>query len=321
MAAMGAANDDISSSAWGVARRPVLGKDGPGDVLAEPASRGAAGDVMAALGDIRGYVAMLGARAARLADVALPPLCLSCGKGIETHGALCGDCWRAVEFIERPFCPVTGIPFAFDPNVEGGDPNAEGGDPNAEGGGEIVSAAALASPPPYAKARAVMRYGDVAARIVLRFKYADRMEAAPAFARWMARAGAELLADADVVAPVPLHRSRLFSRRFNQSAELARHVAALSGVRFMPGLLERVRATRPQVGLSGDARRRNVAGAFRLGAKARAAVEDRIVVIVDDVVTTGATVDACARALKAAGAAEVRVLALARVVPGEGVTI
>jgi ComF family protein len=262
---------------------------------------------MAALTDFRGFVSRLGARAGRLADIALPPLCLACGKGIEAHGALCGDCWRTVEFIERPFCPVTGIPFPFDPNAQGSE--------------DIVSAAALASPPPYARARAVMRYGDTAARIVLRFKYADRMEAAPAFARWMARAGAELLADADVIAPVPLHRSRLFSRRFNQSAELARHVAVLSGVRFAPGLLERVRATRPQVGLSGDARRRNVAGAFRLGGRARALAEGRIVVIVDDVVTTGATVDACARALKAAGALEVRVLALARVVPGEGVTI
>jgi ComF family protein len=264
---------------------------------------------MVTFADLRGLVSMLGARAGRLADIALPPLCLACGKGIEAHGALCGDCWRAVEFIERPFCPVTGIPFPFDPNAEDGS------------GEEIVSAAALASPPPYAKARAVMRYGDTAARIVLRFKYADRMEAAPAFARWMARAGTELLADADVVAPVPLHRSRLFSRRFNQSAELARHVAGLSGIRFAPGLLERVRATRPQVGLSGDARRRNVAGAFRLGAGARASVEGRTVVIVDDVVTTGATVEACARVLKAAGAREVCVLALARVVPGEGVTI
>jgi ComF family protein len=259
------------------------------------------------LADIAGWARARASDVARLADIALPPLCLSCGRSIEAHGALCAACWREVEFIERPFCPVTGIPFPFDPNAAGGD--------------EIVSAAALASPPPYAKARAVMRYGDAAARIVLRFKYADRMEAAPAFARWMARAGADLLADADFVVPVPLHRRRLFSRRFNQSAELARHISALSGVRFLPGLLERVRATRPQVGLSGDARRRNVAGAFRLGAKARSLAENRVVVIIDDVVTTGATVDACARALKAAGAREVRVLALARVVPGEGVTI
>jgi ComF family protein len=243
------------------------------------------------------------ARAARIADVALPPLCLSCGKGTAGHGVLCATCWREIEFIERPYCPVTGVPFAFDP------------------GEGIVSTAALAAPPPYARARAVMRYGDASAKIVHRFKYADRMESAPVFARWMARAGADILADADMVAPVPLHRLRLFSRRFNQSAELARHVARLSGIGFAAGLLERVRATPPQVGLSGTARRRNVAGAFRVGKSAQALVAGRIVVIVDDVVTTGATVDACARAVKAAGAAEVRVLSLARVVPGEGLSI
>lgn len=252
---------------------------------------------------LRAFAAKLRLWAGRGADIALPPLCLSCGKGTGAHGALCGTCWSEIEFIERPYCPVTGVPFPFD------------------AGDDIVSAAALASPPPYARARAVMRYTDASAKIVMRFKYADRMEAAPAFARWMARAGADILGDADVVAPVPLHRSRLFSRRFNQSAELARHIARASSIRLAPGLLERVRATRPQVGLSGEARRRNVAGAFRLGKAARALVRGRVVVLVDDVVTTGATVEACCRAVKAAGAAEVRVLCLARVVPGEGVSI
>ncbi|MEN6541148.1 ComF family protein [Parvibaculum sp.] len=241
--------------------------------------------------------------AARLADLALPPLCISCGRGVEAHGALCGPCWVAVGFIDAPFCPVSGLPFPYDP------------------GPGIVSAAALASPPPYARARAVMRYSDESAKLVHRYKYGDRMEVAPAFARWMARAGRELLEDAHIVAPVPLHRRRLFSRRFNQSAELARRLSRLSGVDFVPDLLERVRATRPQVGLSGNARRRNVAGAFRLRERLEGCVKGRIVVIVDDVITTGATVDACARVLNAAGAAEVRVLCLARVVPGEGATI
>jgi ComF family protein len=250
------------------------------------------------------HIAMAARRwASRSADIVLPPLCISCGKGTGAHGVLCGSCWAEIEFIERPFCPVTGVPFPFDP------------------GEEIVSAAALASPPPYAKARAVMRYTDASAKIVMRFKYADRMDAAPAFARWMARAGADILADADIVAPVPLHRSRLFSRRFNQSAELARHIARASRLRLAPDLVTRVRATRPQVGLSGDARRRNVAGAFKLGKAGRARVEGRVVVLIDDVVTTGATVEACCRAVKAAGAAEVRVLCLARVVPSEGVSI
>jgi len=246
----------------------------------------------------------MGARLAGvLADLALPPLCLGCGRGIEAHHALCAGCWRGIDFIEKPVCAVTGLPFAFD------------------AGEDAVSAVALASPPPYARACAVMRYTDESARLIHRFKYADRMEAAPAFARWMARAGAELLAGADLIAPVPLHRWRLFSRRFNQSAELVRAIERQTGLHAQPGLLERVRPTRPQVGLSGEARRRNVAGAFRLRAGAADLVRDRIVVIVDDVVTTGATIEACARAVRAGGAREVRILALARVVPGEGVSI
>ena len=251
----------------------------------------------------RGWIEAARGLALRLSDLALPPLCLACGTGVEAHGALCGTCWQAVEFIEAPFCPVSGLPFPYDP------------------GEGIVSAAALASPPPYDAARAVMRYSDASGRLIHRFKYGDRMEAAPAFGRWMARAGAELLRDADLVTPVPLHRRRLFTRRFNQSAELARQVARLSGVPAVPDLLERVRATRPQVGLSGDARRRNVAGAFRLKAAHMERARGRIVVIVDDVMTTGATAEACARALKKAGAREVRLLCLARVVPGDGATI
>lgn len=179
----------------------------------------------------------------------------------------------------------------------------------------------VSNPPPYAKSRSVMQYNDASAALVLRFKYADRMEAVPAFAGWMVRAGADVLAGADLVLPVPLHRARLFTRRYNQSAELARLVAAESGLGFAPALLKRVRATRPQVGLSGDARRRNVAGAFAVPARAASRVQGKTIVLVDDVVTTGATIDACARVLTAAGAAELRVLSLARVVQAVTVSI
>lgn len=239
----------------------------------------------------------------RLADVVLPPLCIGCGRGVEAHGALCGPCWARVDFIERPWCEVTGLPFPY------------------EAGEGAVSAAAVANPPAYARARAVMRYNEGSAAFIHRFKYSDRMEAAPAFARWIARTGADILAEADIVAPVPLHRRRLFSRRFNQSAELSRAVGRLAGVTCMPELLVRVRATRPQVGLSGDARRRNVAGAFRLAAGVAADIEARHVVLIDDVMTTGATAEACARVLVRAGAREVSVLCLARVVPEGGASI
>lgn len=239
----------------------------------------------------------------RFADLALPPLCLGCGRGISAHAALCGQCWAEIDFIERPYCSVTGMPFPF------------------EAGDGALSAAAVAYPPAYARARAAMRYSDGAARLVHRFKYSDRMEAAPAFARWLARIGADILAEADIVVPVPLHKRRLFSRRFNQSAELSRALAREAGLAYEPELLTRVRATRPQVGLSGDQRRRNVAGAFRLGPGGEALVRGRHVVLVDDVMTTGATAEACARVLVHAGAAEVSVLCLARVVPAGGASI
>ena len=254
-------------------------------------------------GGISEWASRAGRGLFRLADIALPPLCLDCGRGVCTHAALCGECWAGIDFIERPWCAVTGIPFPY------------------EAGPDAVSAAAAAFPPSYTRARAVMRYGDDAARLIHRFKYGERMEAAPAFVRWLLRVGADILKTADIVAPVPLHRRRLFSRRFNQSAELSRALARETGLEYLPELLMRVRATRPQVGLSGDQRRRNVAGAFRPGPGAEALVRDRHVVLIDDVMTTGATAEACARVLVHAGAAEVSVLCLARVVPAGGASI
>lgn len=241
--------------------------------------------------------------AARFGHLILPPLCLSCRKQVDGDGVLCAACWSDIRFIEAPFCPVTGLPMPYDP------------------GPGIVSAVALADPPPYSMARAVMFYGGRAAELVHRFKYADGLEATPMFARWMHRAGRDVLQGADHVIPVPLHRTKLFSRRFNQSAELARALASLAGLAFQPEVLEKTRATRPQVGLSGAARQRNVKGAFQLRSGTEPLVRDRIVVLVDDVVTTGATINACSKALLKAGAREVRVLALARVVPDEGAPI
>ena len=219
------------------------------------------------------------------------------------HGTLCGDCWGQADFIEEPCCRVTGLPFAYQP------------------GGEMVSAVALAQPPAYRAARAALRYNDLSRLLISRFKYGDRLEGAPAFARWMMRAGGELLEGADLLVPVPLHRARLFSRRFNQSAELARWIGRLSGIPFDGETLLRVRPTRPQVGLSGAARRRNLRGAFKVREKRRESLQGRCVVLVDDVITSGSTVEACAKALLGGGASEVRVLALARVVTGDGAII
>ncbi len=162
-----------------------------------------------------------------------------------------------------------------------------------------------------------MRYENASKGVILALKHADRLDLAPGFARWLERTGRELVAEADVIVPVPLHRGRLWSRRYNQAAELARALCRLSDKVFAPALLVRTRSTASQGEMpSASARRRNVSGAFSVPAAGRSLIEGRNVLIIDDVLTTGATVDACARVLKRAGAARVCVLALARVSRG-----
>eukprot|EP00435_Cladocopium_sp_Y103_P078387 s1_g2126.t1 len=217
-------------------------------------------------------------------NLLLPPRCVSCGAAVWGDSQVCGLCWKDITFIEAPLCDVSGIPFPFDP------------------GPCALSAEVLARKPAYGRARAALRYDDVSGRLVSRLKYGDRLEAVPLFAKWMMRAGADLLADADLIVPVPLHRTRLFQRRFNQSAEIARALSRLSGVPCAPELLIRIRATRAQVGLSASARRRNVSGAFALTPGKGGKVEGKRLLLVDDVLTTGATVEACAKRLAAEGA-------------------
>ncbi len=179
----------------------------------------------------------------------------------------------------------------------------------------MISAAAAADPPDYDRARAVARFDGVMRELVHDLKFRDRHDARRLFARWLTEAGAELLNGADVVIPVPLTRGRLAGRRFNQSAILAQEVARLSGVRYEPLVLQRTKRTQPQVGLSRQQRRDNVAGAFGVVDVKKSALAGARVVLIDDVITTGATARACARTLKRAGAATVDVLALAMVRP------
>lgn len=229
-------------------------------------------------------------------DVALPQLCPSCRELLGDGAGLCAACWSKLSMIEPPYCARLGIPFTYDP------------------GPGLLSMEAIANPPAYDRARAAVRYDDVARTLVHAYKYGDRLDLARLMGGWMARAGRELLEDADGLVPVPLHWRRLWARRFNQSAALAGAISATAKVPVLHGALKRVRATVQQVGLSKSERADNVQGAFRVPADLKAEVTGRRLVLIDDVLTSGATVDTCARALLRAGAAHVDVLVFARVV-------
>ncbi len=242
----------------------------------------------AALGIVRGAL-----------DLALPQLCAACREPVDGKG-LCPACWSKLSFITRPYCERLGIPFVYDP------------------GPGILSMQAIAQPPAYHRARAAVRFDEISRALVHSLKYGDRLDLAPMMGRWISHAGRELLADADALVPVPLHWRRLWARRFNQSAMLAATVASESGVPVVFDALKRVKATAQQVGLSRTERASNIQGAFKVPAEGKAAVAGRRLVLIDDVLTSGATVEGCARALLRAGAANVDVLVFARVAdPGK----
>ena len=230
-----------------------------------------------------------------LANTLVPPTCLICDRLVEREGGCCAACWNELHFIAPPFCPVMGTPFVFDP------------------GSGLLSAEAIATPPPFEKLRAALVYNQQARRLVSLLKYSDRTDLAPWMARWMYDAANTLIGDCDVVVPVPLHRTRIVSRRFNQSAELARHIASVSGVKFAPEYLVRHKRTTQQVGLSRNQREQNLAGAFVVPEEHRADVNSARILLIDDVYTTGATVRAATRSLKRAGAHTVLVLVFAKV--------
>ena len=227
-------------------------------------------------------------------DLLLPPRCLACGVTVSTPGAVCVECWRALRLISAPMCAACGFPFDYDL------------------GAGVLCGECAGRAPPFGRARAVLRYDDASRDLVIAFKHRDRTDAAPTFGTWMARAGAELLDDADLLVPVPLHRMRLIRRRFNQSALLAHALAGRTGVACAPDALIRTRPTPSQGGLNRAQRLRNVQGAFKV--RRAGDMKDRRIVLVDDVLTTGATASACTRVLLRAGAASVDVLTLARVV-------
>jgi len=228
--------------------------------------------------------------------IVYPPTCIACRAATGEAQALCPACWRGIGFIERPYCERLGTPFPVDL------------------GAGLLSPAAIADPPVFARARAVCRFDGTARELVHRLKYGDRVELSLTLGRMMAQAGRELAADADIVLPVPLHRTRLWRRRFNQAAALAGIVSRETGLPLAATALTRIRRTRQQIGLTRAQRAENLQGAFHVSAAARGQIEGRRILLVDDVLTTGATVNAASRALMRAGASAVDVLTFARVV-------
>ena len=228
-------------------------------------------------------------------DLVTPPKCLSCGQSVAQGAALCVPCWHKLNHISAPVCEALGTPFAFD-----------------EGEGAL-SPAAIADPPRFARGRAAVAFDDASRELVHQLKYRDRQEAGLAMARMMAAAGPQLLADCDVIVPVPLHRFRLWKRRFNQASYLALRLAEHSGKPCQSDVLERQKATRSQVGLDAEARQKNVRRAFAVNPDMQHRIGGKRVLLVDDVRTTGATANACAETLLKGGASAVDVLTFALV--------
>jgi len=227
--------------------------------------------------------------------VLYPPQCISCGALVEETGALCGTCWQDTPFLGQGVCDCCGAPMV-----------------GAVAEGDICDQC-MTIAQPWRRGRAALAYRDNGRRLVLALKHGDRLDLAAPAARWMARAGAPILKKGMLAVPVPAHPWRLFRRRYNQAAVLAQALSRIAPVIYVPDALVRSRRTTVQDGMGQEARFENMVGAIAPHPRHRARLKGAEVVLVDDVMTSGATLAAAAEAVLAAGAREVCVLVLARV--------
>ncbi|MES2729780.1 MAG: ComF family protein [Pseudomonadota bacterium] len=239
-------------------------------------------------------------------DLLLPPICPVTRQVVDDSGLLHADVWQLLRPITAPFCQHCGAPMTYTPQTN-------------QDSGAMVCAVCLADPPDYTIARSALIYDDASRKMILAFKHGDQQHLRRPFAQQLFRLMAGLGTDTDsaIIIPVPLHRFRLWSRRYNQAALLATSLARLTRYTVCLDALVRTRATESQGHKKREARRKNVAGAFAVHPKRIAQIKGRIVIVVDDVMTTGSTFESCAKALKAGGAEAVICLSVARVVHTE----
>ena len=235
----------------------------------------------------------------QMIDFILPPRCIVTGEIVDQQGLLSPTAWRELNFIAKPQCVRCGIPFEFLDETEIQ---------------ESICGGCMKYSPIYGMARSALVYDDASRDVVLGFKHGDQIHAAPCFVPWLERAGADILTQADFLVPIPLHRWRLLKRRFNQSAIIAQHLSKRTKIPFILNALERVRATPVQGYLQPKERKKNVKNAFAVPEGIIPKIRNKHIVLIDDVFTTGATVNECAKALLKNGAGTVDVLTLARVV-------
>lgn len=242
----------------------------------------------------RALASMAGLRRTLL-DSILPPRCLACTEATETPQGLCAACWRDTAFVAGTACVKCGLPMPGDSGLED------------------ICESCLRHPPAWDEGAAAMLYSGAGRRMVLQLKHGDRLDMVPRLAAWMAAAGAGPLGRADMIAPVPLHWRRLIRRRYNQSAELARRLGKQADRPIVTDLLVRQRMTVPQDGMHRAARAANQQGAFIVNPRHAGRITGKAIMLVDDVLTSGATLSSCADTLRMAGAARIDVLVLARV--------